>query len=76
MIKISLSIMYRTIEIRDKLREEEMMFHHQTPLLRGPFEKFPDWFYYKTKRSAAVFLLLPMRSSYSSLSMDIISSVE
>jgi len=25
--------MYRTIEIRDKLREEEVMFDHQTPLL-------------------------------------------
>ncbi len=33
MIKILLLIMYRTIEIRDKLREEEVMFDHQTPLL-------------------------------------------
>jgi hypothetical protein len=40
------------------------------------FKKYSDWFYYKTTRSAAVFVLLPVHSSYSPLSIDVISSVE
>ncbi len=44
--------------------------------IHGSFKKYLDWFYYKTTRSAAVFILLPVRSSYSLLSIDIISSVE
>ncbi len=39
------------------------------------FEKFPDWLHYKTIKSAAAFVLLSVRSSYSPLSIDMISSV-
>ncbi len=51
-------------------------FEQSCRVLHGSFKKYPDWFYYKTTRSAAVFVLLPVRSSYSPLSVDIISSVE
>lgn len=44
--------------------------------LHGAFKKFPDWFYLKTIRSDAVFVLFSVRSSYSPVSKDMITSVK
>ena len=44
--------------------------------LRRAFKKYSDWFYYKTTRSAGALVFLHMGSSYSPLSIDMISSAE
>ncbi len=63
----------RHLEVR--MTNNEDMHTHTKPCVHGAFEKFPDWFHYKTIKSAAVFVLLSVRSSYSPLSIDMISSV-
>jgi hypothetical protein len=43
--------------------------------LHESFKKYSDWFYYKTTRSAAVFVLLPVRTQVETTPQDPIGSI-
>ena len=68
-------ILHSPSYIKKNITRKIKQFHILAEI-RGAFKKYPDWFYLKIIRSTAVFVLVPVYSSYSPLSIDIMSSVE